>query len=114
VIAIAVRTGKHHAQCASQRWRSERPAASDQLVWEPEALDDVPTQHALMRVEGLLQQLRERERAAFVLRFVQGMTSKEVADTLGVSLATARRRFSRAKARLNALAGRDVFLTSYV
>lgn len=71
-------------------------------------------QHELMRVARLLQRIRERDRAAFVLRFVEGMQDSEVAESLAISIPTARRRCARAHARLSYLAERDLFLTTYV
>jgi RNA polymerase sigma-70 factor, ECF subfamily len=114
VIAIAVHTGRYHARRTRKRRRCELPALPDETDHEVEALDDVDMQHALIRAERLLRHVRQRDRAAFVLRFVEGMKAHEVAEALGISLATARRRCVRARARFNSLAERDLFLTAYV
>lgn len=114
VIGIAVRTARYHARRALRRWQFEFPTDLGQLTQEPTAPEDVPVQHAVMRFESLLPQVRERDRAAFVLRYVNGMGAQEVAAILGISVATARRRYSRARERLCGLAECDPFLTTYV
>lgn len=114
VIAIAVQTGRYHSRRGWRRWQSEQPVDPAQLGRELEALDDTHAQHELMRATRLLQNIRTHDRAAFVLRFVEGMTAQEVAYSLGISIATVRRRCSRAQARLKCLAQHDPFLISYV
>ncbi|MDF3070138.1 MAG: polymerase sigma factor [Polyangiaceae bacterium] len=68
---------------------------------------------AWMRLESLLARLRERDRAAFVLRFIERRSTNEVATMLGLSVATARRSFSYAWKRVTAWAERDPFLAEY-
>lgn len=68
---------------------------------------------AWMRLERLLHRLRERERQAFVLRFIERRSTSEVADILGLSIATARRSFSYAWRRVTTWAARDPFLSEY-
>jgi RNA polymerase sigma-70 factor, ECF subfamily len=68
---------------------------------------------AWMRLERLLRRLRERERVTFVLRFIERRSTKEVAATLGLSIATARRSFSYAWKRVTTWAARDPFLSDY-
>lgn len=114
VIGVAVRTGQDHRRRGWRRQRTELLIAPEQLSWEPMAHQDVSLQHAVMRVERLLRKIRARDRAAFVLRFVEGMTIKEVANVLGTSIITVTRRCSRAHARLKLLAERDSFLSAYV
>jgi RNA polymerase sigma-70 factor (ECF subfamily) len=114
VVAITVRTAKHHVKRGYRRWYVEQPVAPDLLGDAIEYLDDLHARHELTRVEDLLRTARPRDRAAFVLRVVAGMTAKEVASTLGISLATAVRSTSRAKAHLKCRAQRDLFLTAYL
>jgi RNA polymerase sigma-70 factor, ECF subfamily len=75
---------------------------------------DPATQHAYRHFGQLLGRLKERERQAFVLRFVERMDANEVAETLGVSVPTARRAFARAQNRLTRWAGAHPFLSDYV
>jgi RNA polymerase sigma-70 factor (ECF subfamily) len=75
---------------------------------------DPATRHAYRHFELLLGRLREREREAFVLRFVERMDVPEVAETMGVSIATARRTLARARFRMTTWAGRHAFLSDYL
>lgn len=68
---------------------------------------------AWMRLEGLLLRLRERDRAAFVLRYIERRSTNEVAAMLGLSIATARRSFAYAWKRVTTWAERDPFLADY-
>ncbi|HVY25656.1 MAG TPA: sigma-70 family RNA polymerase sigma factor [Polyangiaceae bacterium] len=114
VVAIAIRTAKHHTKRCHRRWYVEQPVAPDLLGEEAALLDDLHARHELARVERLLRTTRPRDRDAFVLHVVAGMTAKEVASALGVSIATAVRSSSRARAYLRCRAQRDPFLTAYV
>ena len=49
-----------------------------------------------------------------VLRYVEEMELTEVAEVSGVSLATVKRRLSKAAARIIARARRDAILTEYL
>lgn len=75
---------------------------------------NAPARHALATLSGLLERLRERERAALLLRFVAGMGVAEVAVALGVSEPTARRSVSTALKRISRWARNDRFLADYV
>ena len=61
---------------------------------------------AAARVEQLLDKLGAEERAALVLK-AQGHSHEEIAELLGTSLATARRRFEAARRKLAAIATDD-------
>ncbi len=69
---------------------------------------------AWARLEQMLGRLRERERLTFVLRFIERRTTSEVAEALSLSIATARRSFSRAWQRVTTWAARDPFLADYL
>jgi RNA polymerase sigma-70 factor, ECF subfamily len=99
------------------RWRRTRRwlgwPGSDALPELP-GLTDTGTQAALRRAYTLLARLPALERAAFGMRFIQGMQLEEVADALGVSLSTAKRHLKRARARLGRLAARDALLCDWL
>lgn len=61
----------------------------------------------LREVYVVLGQLPPEERVALVLRRVEGMELKEVAEAMSLSLATVKRRLTAAEARLSGLAGRS-------
>ncbi|RYE89019.1 MAG: RNA polymerase sigma factor [Myxococcales bacterium] len=54
---------------------------------------------ALRRVQAVLERMPEDDRIAFALRFLEGMELTEVAAACQVSLATIKRRLSRAEER---------------
>lgn len=68
----------------------------------------------LRRVYALLDELPEDDRVAFVLRRIDGMELLEIASVTEVSLATVKRRVSRAEERFTALASADPFLSSRI
>jgi RNA polymerase sigma-70 factor (ECF subfamily) len=72
------------------------------------------SRRALVHFHRILDRVREGDRAAFVLRFVEGMEVTAVAAALETSAPTARRRFTRAYQRVSLLAERDPFLSTYL
>lgn len=113
VITVTRRTLTHEVR--RRRARIQLNAAQElhatQMIGE---WSDPVTHHAYRHFGLLLSRLKERERQAFVLRFVERMDATEVAESLGVSVPTARRAFSRAQTRLTLWAGRHPFLSDYV
>ena len=68
---------------------------------------------ALRRLYAILDQLDDAGRLTFVLRHIEGIELTEVADALGVSLATAKRRLAKVTARVLAMVERDPLLPEY-
>ena len=60
--------------------------------------EEAEARHALRRCYQILERLGPRERAAFSLRFMEGMTMEEVAARMNVSLSTAKRLVTRSAA----------------
>lgn len=75
--------------------------------------DDHEGREALRRLYAILDRLDDDSRLAFVLRHVQGLELHDVAAGLGCSLATVKRRLSKAEARVAFHARRDVTLLAY-
>ncbi len=111
VIGIAMNTVLHERRRRKQRERMklEQPMVLDL----EEARSTTSFSPAWMRLERLLNRLRERERLAFVLRFIERRSTPEVAAILGLSIATTRRSFSYAWKRVTTWAARDPFLSDY-
>jgi RNA polymerase sigma-70 factor (ECF subfamily) len=61
----------------------------------------------LARFYALLDQLAVNDRAAFVLRYMEGFKLEEIAERMGVSLATAKRWVGRASRDVSALVEAD-------
>ena len=113
VIAITVRTARYEIRRARvRRWvgLSRTAELPDLRVVNA----DTSSQHALIHFYRALNRINERDRTAFVLRFIEGMEAAEVAAALDVSVPTARRCFTRAWERVTFFAQRDPFLVDYL
>ncbi len=113
VIAITVRTARYEIRRARvRRWvgLSRTAELPDLRVVHA----DTRSQHALIHFYRALNRINERDRTAFVLRFIEGMEAAEVAAALEVSVPTARRCFTRAWERVTFFAQRDPFLVDYL
>jgi RNA polymerase sigma-70 factor (ECF subfamily) len=72
------------------------------------------TREAMRSMYEILERLPADERIAFAMRFVSGMELEDVAAACGVSLATIKRRISRAERRFLVIARRHPVLRSWV
>ncbi len=88
--------------------------------FSPEELPEVsvtPTpaevSQALRRTYQLLERLPAEERIAFALRFIDDMGLAEVAQVMGVSIGTVKRRLTRAQARFSSAASSDPLLKEH-
>ncbi|MEZ4297800.1 MAG: RNA polymerase sigma factor [Polyangiaceae bacterium] len=88
------------------------------LFWAPrpelELPPDVGARETLGRVYAVLGELPAEQRVPFALRFIEEMPLEEVAQACGTSLATIKRRLSRAEKRFLALARRDPVLAARI
>jgi len=104
--SIAVRVG-----CWELRRRAVRRAVSlsesGNLPEPPQAVVDDRVQTELLRLGELLSELGSVERRAFVLRRIERRTFNEIADALGVSVSTAKRRVSRVLTRVERVLERE-------
>ncbi len=82
---------------------------------EVEAPDAAPeVRQAVRRLYRALEELAVDDRLTFSLRYLEQLELTEVAAACDVSLATAKRRLSRAEARFVAISKRDPFLASWL
>ena len=103
------------------KWELRRRRVRRVLRLSPDGhLPEVPVRAAdsearqiLRRFYALLDQLGTNERTAFVLRHMEGFKLEEVADHMGVSLATAKRWLSRGAESVSALVEADRELAGY-
>lgn len=86
-----------------QRWRRFFVPWADKGP-EPGAWAATDAHRELRATYGVLDRMPLDDRIVFALRFIEGMQLAEVAEALGISLATAKRRLSRARARFVELA----------
>ncbi len=75
---------------------------------------DLDSRQAVRRLYGILDRLGPDDRTAFTLRFFEGLEVVEVAEAVGVSLATAKRRLAHARDRVAYHARRDAALVDYL
>jgi RNA polymerase sigma-70 factor (ECF subfamily) len=114
VIGVTLRVARGEVR-RRQKYAERARCRSEPL--DHEALGsaaDAATQYAFKNLCRLVRRLRQRERDAFVMRFVEGRDAAEIATLLGVSEPTARRSFSRAQEHLRRWAERDLYLTDYI
>ena len=74
---------------------------------------DAEARHALQRCYRILDSLPTKERMAFVLRYMEGMTIDEAAEALGVSISTAKRWVGRGAAKVGEQVTSDADLCSF-
>jgi RNA polymerase sigma-70 factor (ECF subfamily) len=75
---------------------------------------DFASREAVRRLYAVLDRLGPDDRTAFTLRYFEGLEVAEVAEAVGVSLATVKRRLARVHARVVFHAQRDAALAGYL
>lgn len=84
--------------------------------WSRDAVgtSNVDGRDALRSLRDLLARVPDREREAFVLRYVQDLTPGEVAQALGIPVGTAKRAISDGRRRVLRRAQREPALLQYL
>lgn len=105
IMSVMIRTLKHELR----RRRLRRWVLSDTGDVPERAVPgaDFVSRQLLRRFYGVLDALRPRDRIVFALRQVEGLTIEEVAETMDLSLATVKRSFASATARVSLAVERD-------
>jgi len=112
LMAAAVRQARQAIRDRSRRRRWLGLLAEDRRgASVPPA---VHSRDALRRLRDILDHLPDRLRESFILRFVEGLPTVEVAEIRGVSLATAKRDVAKAHDRVLFQSRRDPALTDYL
>jgi len=109
VTSFAIRTVKWELRRRRAR-RFLTLSPTGDLPETPPGFVSADNRYALQRFYRVLDRLSTRERLVLVLRHVEEMTLDEVADNMGISLATVKRTLLRANARASALVGGDAEL----
>jgi len=99
-----------------RRWRRSGQGGQRLLAPPCQLVSDqhIESREALRRFLLILDRLNVRDRTAFDLHFIEGMPIQSVASALDVSVATAKRRVSRAWSRVLLHAARDTALVEYL
>jgi RNA polymerase sigma-70 factor (ECF subfamily) len=87
------------------RRRKELVEISESLPAEADFLEDDPEAELALSIKDMIDELPGHYRQALVLTEYEGLSQKELAERLGISLSGAKSRVQRAKDKL-----RDVFL----
>lgn len=113
IMAITTFKIRHHL-----RWRWVRrwmvPAGSAPPVDLRTVQTDGDAREALQRFFVALDELSPLDRTAFTLRFVEELELQQVADALGWSPATTKRRLTKSWKRLGALLRNDAALAPFL
>jgi RNA polymerase sigma-70 factor (ECF subfamily) len=113
LVGIAIRTARTMLRKKRvRRWL--HLTDSGDLPETASPTEDPRARAAVRRLYALLDELDDRDRMAFVLRYAEGYELTEVASALGVSLATAKRSIARAEGFVLNRARSDVRLRDYV
>ena len=98
-----------------RRWigRRVRLSQTGTLPDVESASADTEARHALRRCYLVLEELSTKERLAFAFRYMEGMTVKEVAAALDVSVSTAKRWLNRAASKVAERVSQDPDLRSF-
>lgn len=111
VVGTAIRTAKNEVRKRKiRRWIGLEDATVELRV-EP---CDAATLERIRRLYAALDRLDGDGRTLFVLRYVEGMELEEIAGAIGCSLATVKRRLTRASKRFRAIACVDPALRDYL
>lgn len=111
---ISVTTLTVRQELRRRRARSWLGFSSDEAVLDLRVVHPDPmARQALNRLYELLSRFGARDRTAFVLRCVEGMSLQEASDALGVSLATTKRSVAHVRRRLAERVRQDPLLSEY-
>jgi len=114
LIGIAMRVAGSELRRRRVR-RFMRLAPTEELESGPaSAVRDDDAREAVIRLYAILDKVDSKTRLLFVLRYVEALELTEIAESLDVSLATAKRHLARAGDRVFSLAGRDEVLLAYL
>jgi RNA polymerase sigma-70 factor (ECF subfamily) len=112
IYSVALRTLKWELRRRRVR-RILRLSDTGQLPDLPVRGVDSESRQILGRFYALLEGLRINDRTAFVLRHMEGLKLEEIADRMGVSLATVKRWVGRASQDVSALVAADRELAAH-
>jgi RNA polymerase sigma-70 factor (ECF subfamily) len=112
--SIAVFTARTFLRDRRSRRRFLGFFAPDELPDVPFSAAPIECSLALSRTYQVLATLAPDERIAFALRFIDGMSLGEVAEMMGVSIGTVKRRLTRGQQRFVNAAARDPLLREFL
>lgn len=114
LVSITMNSVRREARKRKRRALFQRFFTASEEVERRPGLDDPKAKAALIQLSRILDELSTDERAAFVLRCMEGLPIAEVAEALKISQSTAKRRARRASERVLKRVSRNALLADYV
>ena len=100
---IAIRRARDWRRKLVQ-WKRKHDALTAELLNDPQ---DVPDEHMRLKVREAIAGLGGRQRGAFMMREIEGMSFREIGRALGCSEETARVHHFRARKTMQNLLGKE-------
>lgn len=114
LVSITMNLARREMRQRKRRELFQRFAGAVSEYEQEAGSDDPKAKAALLQLSRILDELSADERAAFVLSNLEDMPAAEVAQLLGVSEATAKRRIRRANEHVRKRVSRNALLADYV
>ena len=114
LVSITMNLARRELRQRKRRELFQRFTGSAQDYEQEAGADDPRAKAALIQLSRILDELSADDRSAFVLSNLEGMPALEVAELLGVSESTAKRRIRRANERVLKRVRCNVLLADYV
>ncbi len=111
-VAAKMASSEIRSRTRRDRWHRlfHRASGEASAVRSP----DIDERDALRSLRELLSRISDRERQAFILRYVQDLSPPEVAEALGIPKGTAKRAISEGRRRVLLRAQKDPALVQYL
>jgi RNA polymerase sigma-70 factor (ECF subfamily) len=113
VMAIAIRRAQEEIRRRRvRRWFA--PITTQLLALPPTIEMDPEAREVIVHLYRVIDRLRLKDRTIYILRYIEGLEQAEIADLVGISVSTVRRRLDRLTKRVNTLMSADPVLASYL
>jgi RNA polymerase sigma factor (sigma-70 family) len=114
MVSITMNLARREVRLRKRRELFQRFAGSVPDYEREAGADDPKAKAALLQLSRIVDELSADERAVFVLSNLEGMQALEIAEVLGVSESTAKRRVRRANQHVLKRVSRNALLADYV
>jgi RNA polymerase sigma-70 factor, ECF subfamily len=114
LVSIAMNKARRELRLRKRRELFQRFTGGAAEYEQEAGRDDPKARAALIQLSRILDELSADERAAFVLSNLEAMPVQEIAQVLGVSESTAKRRIRRANEHVLKRVSRNALLADYV
>jgi len=113
VMAIAIRRAQEEIRRRRvRRWFA--PVTSQLLALPPTIEMDPEAREVIVHLYSIIDRLRLKDRTIYILRYIEGLEQAEIAELVGISVSTVRRRLERLTKRVNLLMTGDPVLAPYL